>query len=216
MSNQAAQAADAATTGSNVGSTAAQETRAVASTAMDDAKQVADQAREQTSRVASEVSSQARSALERARDDVRSQADLQTERIAESLRSLAGQVQALLDGRTKDAGQLPDLARQASEQLQSFASRLSDGGVDGMLDQTRRFARRRPGVFLAGAVAAGFASGRLFRGVKAASAQPVTPTDARGNPPLGGATTLETDVIELTEPPTDAPPGALTGVEGSR
>jgi hypothetical protein len=39
-------------------------------------------------------------------------------------------------------------------------------GYDGMVEDAQRLARRRPGVFLAGAAVAGFAIGRLLRSAK--------------------------------------------------
>jgi hypothetical protein len=43
---------------------------------------------------------------------------------------------------------------------------MDQRGVEGVLDDVRSFARRRPGVFLLGAGIAGFAVGRLVRGAK--------------------------------------------------
>ena len=193
-----------------VATTAADQGRQVASTAAEETKQVAGQAMEQVHAVAGEAKVQARQLFDQARTDVRSQANQQTERLAEGLRGLAGQVQALLDGRTQEAGQLPDLARQATSQLESFAGRLGDGGLDGVVEDVTRFARRKPGLFLAGAAAAGFLGGRLLRGVQAAQQQglassaPTTgqapPLPAPGTGRYAGATADGTDVITLVEP----------------
>jgi exonuclease VII large subunit len=206
MSNHTADVASAAATAGSE----------VATTAADEVRQVVEQAKEQTSRVASEATAQARSALDQAAADVKQQANAQTDRIAEALRTFAGQVQALVDGRQDEAGRLPDMARQATDQLQSIAGRIGDGGIDGVLAETQRFARRRPGLFLAGAAAAGFLSGRLLRGAKAAGQQPNQPQQARSMPitppapqPLDAATTDGTDVIVLQD---DRPDTVLSGM----
>jgi len=48
-------------------------------------------------------------------------------------------------------------------QAQSAAERLEDRGVDGTLDDLRGYARRHPGMFLAGAFAIGVVGGRVLR-----------------------------------------------------
>ena len=216
MANQVTETARVATdAGSDVAATTVSQGQAVAGTAVEEARHVADAAMEQTSRVASELSTQARTALDQAKTDVKQQADQQTERLAESIRGVAGQLQALLDGRPQEAGQLPDLARQASGQLQTIADRIGQQGIDGVLGEAQRFARRRPGVFLAGAAAVGFAAGRLLRGAKAAPQLGVDGSSAQPQPqqrPLAGATTDGTDVIVLTDAPgtIETPPTVLS------
>jgi len=224
MANQAAE----------VATTAADQGKQVASTAAQETKQVAGQAMEQASAVAGVAKEQARTLLDQARTDVRAQADSQTERLAEGLRGLAGQVQALLDGNTQDAGQLPDLARQATTQLESLAGRIGERGLDGVVDDVTTFARRKPGLFLAGAAALGFVGGRLLRGAQAAQQQglgqtsttspalpgyaPPLPAPAGG--PYAGATADGTDVITLVEPaladggPVPMPVGNTSGQVG--
>jgi len=213
-----------------VATTAADQGKQVASTAAQETKQVAGQAMEQAHAVAGVAREQAQTLLDQARTDVRAQADSQTERLAEGLRGLAGQVQALLDGRTEEAGQLPDLARQATQQLESFAGRIGDRGVDGVVQDVTTFARRKPGLFLAGAAALGFVGGRLLRGAQAAQQQglgqqapapgvtPPLPAPATG--PYAGATADGTDVITLIEPaiadggPVPMPVGGGSGQAG--
>ena len=217
-----------------VATTAADQGKQVAATAAQETKQVAGQAMDQVHAVAGEAKAQARSLFDQARTDVRSQADQQTERLAEGLRGFAGQVQALLDGRTEEAGPLPDLARQATSQIESLAGRIGDGGLDGVVEDVTRFARRKPGLFLAGAAALGFVGGRLLRGVQAAQQQGLaqstgSPTATDGHaPPLpapaggtyAGATADATDVITLVEPaladggPVPMPVGGGSGQVG--
>jgi hypothetical protein len=56
-----------------------------------------------------------------------------------------------------------DLAREVSERVRSFGSHLEGREPGQLLDEARDFARRRPGTFLLGALAAGVVAGRLFR-----------------------------------------------------
>lgn len=149
-------------------SAAVAKTGEVASSAGDGAKKVASEATRQVSDLASEASGHAKEVYSQASGQLREQASEQTGRAAEGVRSLSQQVQALADGRPDDAGAVGEYARQAGDRLQQVATRLEDGGLDGVLEDLQRFARRRPGLFLLGAGAAGLAAGRLLRGAQAA------------------------------------------------
>jgi hypothetical protein len=67
------------------------------------------------------------------------------------------------------AGFAPELARQAAERTRGIATWLDEREPGALLDEVRRFARRRPGAFLAGAAIAGVLAGRLTRGAVAAA-----------------------------------------------
>jgi hypothetical protein len=225
-------AGTAAAQATAVAGTATEQAGAVASTAVEGAKEVAGQGMQQAANVVSEATTQVRDLVGQAGQEIRSQGDAQTDKIAESLRGLAGQVQALVEGRAEEAGPLPDLARQATDQLQALAGRIGDGGMQGVATDVQQFARRRPGAFLAGAAVVGFAAGRLLRGAKdaggqtpsAGSAQPAItqPTPAPALPsagtPFAGATADGSEVVVLQDDPTS--PGTLgnvpTPVGGSR
>ena len=76
---------------------------------------------------------------------------------------MSDQLQALTEGRPGDAGPLAGYVTDARQQVASFASRLEDRGIEGVVDDVARFARRRPGVFLLAAAGAGFVVGRFVR-----------------------------------------------------
>jgi hypothetical protein len=135
----------------------------VATTAAQGAKDVAGEAKSQAASVLGDATAEARDVIGEARNELRQQASQQTDRAAQGLRTLAGQIQALHSGRPESAGPVGDYARQIGEKVQALAERVESGGFDGVVDDVRRFARRRPGVFLFGAAAAGFAVGRLVR-----------------------------------------------------
>jgi hypothetical protein len=63
------------------------------------------------------------------------------------------------------SGVATEVAQQAAERIHGVASWLEQREPTDVLQAVRDFARRRPGVFLAGAVAAGLAAGRLTRGM---------------------------------------------------
>ncbi len=87
------------------------------------------------------------------------------------------------------SGVATEVAHQAAERIHGAASWLEQREPGDLLQAVRDFARRRPGVFLAGAVAAGLAAGRLTRGMTDA---------ARSGSQSPGA----------QRPPREIPPGA--------
>jgi hypothetical protein len=146
----------------NVGQTAAQAGSQVASTAADQAKQVAQ-----------ETQRQAKDLLDQGRTQVKDQVVSQQQKAGQSLSSLAQELRALADGSSQGApGPARDLLQQASSSVESFASMLQNREPAELLDEVRNFARRKPGLFLLGAAAAGVLAGRLTSGVKAAHASP--------------------------------------------
>ena len=66
------------------------------------------------------------------------------------------------------SGVATEVAQQAAERIHGAASWLEQREPADLLQAVRDFARRRPGVFLASAAAAGLAAGRLTRGATAA------------------------------------------------
>jgi hypothetical protein len=74
-----------------------------------------------------------------------------------------------MSDRNDDSGVAADVMRQATDRTEQVASWLEAREPGDLVDEVRRFARRRPGVFLAGAVMAGVLAGRLTRNVVASS-----------------------------------------------
>ncbi|WP_051813004.1 hypothetical protein [Kitasatospora sp. MBT63] len=142
--------------------------------------EVAGTVKEQASQVAGEAAAQARDLLGEARDQIREQAREQTGRLAENVRRLAHELQDMADHGKPDStataavGQIADGGHRG-------ADRLEGRGAEGLLEDVQGFARRRPGLFLAGAALAGFALGRTGKGVAAAgsSEQAGQPADFR-------------------------------------
>lgn len=59
--------------------------------------------------------------------------------------------------------------RQLSQTAAHYADRLDSGGFTGVMEDLSNFARRRPGLFLVGALAAGMATACLARGAQKGS-----------------------------------------------
>lgn len=142
----------------NVGHTAAQAGSQVASTAADQAKEVAH-----------ETQRQAQDLLKQGQSQLKDQTVAQQQKAAQGLSSLAGELRSLADGTSDGApGPARDLLQQASGYIDTFADKLQNREPAELLDEVRSLARRRPGVFLLGAAAAGIVAGRLTSGVRAA------------------------------------------------
>jgi hypothetical protein len=141
----------------------------VAHDAADEARSVAHTAQHEAGRVADEVRDQVANLTESAREQLHDQARIQTDHLGEAIGNLGERIQALADGRPEEAGQAQELARNIAGQVKDVSGRIETLGFDGAVDALQRYARRRPGAFLAGAAAVGFAAARLTQGATSAS-----------------------------------------------
>lgn len=157
-------AAQAATEAKDTAAHAVEAGQDLAQTGLAEAKELAGTVKDQVGQVGQEVSAQARNLLAETRAQVKAQGQAQTDHLAETFKRLGDQLVALVEGRTEEAGVLSEYAAQGAQRLQGLAKDLQSGGLDGVRDDLRRFARRRPAAFLAGAALAGFAVGRVVKG----------------------------------------------------
>jgi ElaB/YqjD/DUF883 family membrane-anchored ribosome-binding protein len=141
---------------------------AVAGTASDAGKRVAGVAGEQAGQVASEASQQVRDLVQQTRGELTEQAATQQKRVAGGLRSLGEELHSMAQN-SEQQGPATDLVKQAAERTSTVASWLEDREPRHVVDEVTRFARQRPGAFLAIAAGAGLLVGRLGRGLKAAN-----------------------------------------------
>lgn len=146
---------------------AAEQSRSVASTATEQAKGVASQASSQARSVTDEARQQASRVVGDASAEFRTQMEQRLTQLVRSTRGASDQLRALHEGRTDEAGQAGDLARQASDKLGGLADRADELGLQGVTDEVTRFARRRPFAFLAAAAIGGIAAARVMRSVQA-------------------------------------------------
>jgi hypothetical protein len=145
------------------------EAQNVKDTAVQAGSQVASTATHQAKQVAQETQRQAKDLLDQGRTQVKDQVVSQQQKAGQGLSSLAQELRALADGSSEGApGPARDLLQQASGMVESFASKLQNREPAELLEEVRSFARRKPGMFLLGAAAAGIVAGRLTSGVKAA------------------------------------------------
>ena len=148
--------------------TAKESTKQVAGQAAESGRQVAQTAKDEALGVASEAKNQARDLVGEARTQLRDQASTQQNNLAGWLSSMSEELRGMAD-RTGEPGQgvASSLVNQASSRSGDLADWLQRHEPADLLDEVTRFARRRPGIFLVIAGAAGLVAGRLARGLAA-------------------------------------------------
>lgn len=135
----------------------------VAQHARGKAGEVASTAKEEARSVARDAKNQASDVLGTARSELRTQAANQAKTLSATLSDIGRQLGDMADGSNEPEAQVASLARSAADTLSQRAERIDEGGIDGVIDDIKRFARNRPGAFLLGSIAAGFAIGRLAK-----------------------------------------------------
>jgi len=175
-------ATQAAEEAASVASTAAEQASSVASTATEQAKTVASTAVDEAKTVGAQAATEAKDLLADARQQLRTQASEQSDRLAEAVRQVGEQLRTMAGA---GDGLARDVVSQVADQAQQLSSRLSDGGLDRTLEDARRLARNRPGMFLLGAAAAGFVAARVARSADtqalAEAAKPSQTSNGIGN-----------------------------------
>jgi hypothetical protein len=198
---------------------AQEKAQQTASTAADEGKKVAGTAKQEAQNVASEAQFQARSLLDDATTQVSEQSRVQRDRLVGTLHSVSQDLDKMAS-QTDGSGVAADLVRQVSQRTRSIGDHLDGREPNEILDDVRQFARRRPGTFLLGALAAGVVAGRLARGAKAAKdGSNVTTTATTTFPPVQPATGVAPayDVVEpvAVPPVSPVPPPVSHPVPGS-
>jgi hypothetical protein len=127
----------------------------------DQAKHAASVASDEAKQVASDVRDQARGLLDETKNQVQDQSRTQRDRLVDTLRTFGDD----LDGMAQEGNGLASgAAREVAQRVRTISERLDGREPSELLDDLRSFARRRPGMFLAGALISGVVVGRLLRG----------------------------------------------------
>ncbi|MFE9933646.1 hypothetical protein [Streptomyces sp. NPDC005533] len=137
----------------------------------DKAAEVGGTAKEQAAKVVGEATAQAHDLVGELRTQLTGQAEAQTQRLAENVRRLSDELRELGEN-GKPESTMAGVARQIADSGRQVADHVENRGPDGLVTDLQSFARRRPGVFLAGAALAGFAVARASKGVSAAAPTP--------------------------------------------
>jgi hypothetical protein len=156
--------------------TAKREAGNIKDTAADAASGVKETAKSEASNVAVEAKYQARSLMDQTRSELGGQATNQQSQLASKLQGWASEIGAMAS-KSEQSGQMTDLAHEASRRGGEIAHWLDTHEPGDVLEEVKRFARRRPVAFLALAAAAGVVAGRLTRGAVAANTSVDSDTD---------------------------------------
>ncbi|MFD9393985.1 hypothetical protein ACFWBB_25580 [Streptomyces sp. NPDC060000] len=207
------EATQSSTTGlRQTGETAKAEASATADQARQAAGQVTDTAVDQAKAVAGEARQQVGAVAHDLRSRAMNEADEQAKKAAGSLRQWADDLAGLAEHAQSDSP-ARGLATQAADSGHRAADYLDEQGVDGVLTDVQDFARRRPGMFLGGALLAGLAVGRL---VKAASKSDGSaernqrPAARPEGPPTGLPTALPSGPAPELQPSVGMPTGSTS------
>jgi hypothetical protein len=155
------------TTTDTSGQTAKDTAKETAGTAADEGKHVAGVAQDEATNLASEAATHAKNLWGEAASQVDDQSRLQRDRLVGTLRTFGDDLDSM--AQRGDHGLAADLARQVADRAHDLSGRLDGREPRELLDDLRGFARRKPGTFLLGALAAGVVVGRLTRGARAAA-----------------------------------------------
>jgi len=175
--------------------TAKQQAALVAQDAKESGKHVAGTAVDEGREVLAEGRRQIKDLAAEARQQVDEQSRTQKDKATGGLRDLADELAAIGSGTGGQNGLATDLAQQAATRVHDVAGWLESRNPGELVDELRGVARRHPGTFLLGALAAGVLAGRLTRGAVDAS---------RSDEPSGS----EPPHVDLTSPQT----GSVTPV----
>ncbi|AEE45341.1 hypothetical protein [Cellulomonas fimi] len=178
-------------------STAKEQASDVAHSAAQAGQHVAQEAKAEAGAVVREARRQTRRLLEDARGELTTQASGQQRRFAGTARTFGSQLSSMADS-SPDQGAAVDVVAEVGSRVQALADWLEQREPGDVLDEVRAFARRRPGVFLLAAAGAGLVVGRLARGLKDA---PSSSDSARPLGTVGTAGTIGAPTT-TTYPPT--------------
>lgn len=185
---------------------AKEQAKQVASTATDEGRHVADVAKNEAQSVAADAQEQARNLMGDARTQIQEQSRSQLDSLVNTLKTFADDLERMARGEGAGAGLAQDIVTQVSDKAKGLSSQLHGQEPAQVLDQARDFARRRPGTFLLGALAAGVVAGRVARGAKDGGGSQSTSSSNKST------TTASAPATESTAPGMySAPPPPTSG-----
>jgi hypothetical protein len=209
-----------ATGGTQGGSGVKDQAQQAAGTAADEGKKVAGVAKDEVKNVTAEAQNQLRGLIDQATSQVDEQSKAQKSRLAETVRTFGDDLESMRPQGEGGGGVAAQVVQQVAQQARSLASHLDDKEPTELLDDVRAYARRRPGTFLLGALAAGVVAGRLTRGAKEAQSsgpsgsmrtdvQTTTPGTNGSEAPVTVGVTPEVEQADVAYTDTAVGPGGV-------
>ncbi|MBA2955475.1 hypothetical protein GON03_14160 [Nocardioides sp. MAH-18] len=155
-----------------------------AGTAADEGKHLASVVGEEAQNVAAQAKDQVRALMDDTLEQVSDQSRVQLDRLVGTLRSVSSDLESMAS--SADGGLAAQVTQQVAHHSRSLSTHLDGRAPSEVVDDVRQFARRRPGLFLLGALGAGVVAGRLARGAK--QAHDTTPSATSAPDPVGTPT----------------------------
>lgn len=140
------------------------EAKSVAQDAKSSASDVAGTAQQQAGEVLHEATDQLKTLIDQLKSEFGGQSSGQQQRLASGLTSLADELDGMSRG-SEQSGVASDLARQASTRARDAATWMENREPGDVVEEVKRFARQRPGTFLAATALVGLVAGRMTRGI---------------------------------------------------
>jgi hypothetical protein len=191
---------------------------AQASAAADETREVGKTAAEEVKNVTGQAAAQVRNLAEEARTQVEEQTKSQRDRFVSTLSTFSDDLDSMRQEGSTSQGMAADVVRMVSDKSRELSQRLEGREPRDLLTDVRSFARRRPGAFLLGSLAAGLVAGRLLRGAK--DAEDTSSSAAGGDiTPVTGAEQFNGDAYSEAVPGTGpfadpAVPATSSGIIG--
>jgi F0F1-type ATP synthase membrane subunit b/b' len=142
----------------------------VASTANDAGAQVASTTKDEAQRVVADTMGQARQLYGQATSELSSQASKQQGRLTETIRTFGQDLAKMGSGEKVDSGPASELIQNLAGRAHGVAEWLESRSPEEVLHEVRRFAARRPGVFIGIAAATGVVAARVTKALTANAA----------------------------------------------
>ncbi|WP_051723120.1 hypothetical protein [Streptomyces albus] len=204
MSDSARASHASAGPGRQTGETAEQEAAATAGEAKHAAGEMRATAGHEAKAVADTAREQAGSAIGDLRDRARSEADSQVRRTAGTVRQWADDLKGMA-GNAPSGSPARTVAEKVSDGGYRAADFLEKRGAGGIAEEIQSFARRKPGVFLGTAAAAGLAAGRIAKDLKSSSSGTESGSGQPGADKPGPMLDRSAEAGYRTGPPGESP-----------
>lgn len=185
----------------------------LADTATTQAKDVLGTAKDEAASVVGEAKTQVKDLYAQTTRELKEQANTQQQRLAGGLRSVSDELGSMASN-SEGSGVASDLVQQVAGRLSGAASWLGDRDPASVVTEVKRFARRKPGVFILGAAITGVVVGRLTRALASNhSSDEGTASAGSGSPSV--APPVSPPVEVHPDPAVPVPVGSSTTVGGA-
>ena len=131
---------------------------------------------------------------QRLKDDGRQTLEQRKRSAADRVEGIAQAIERTGAQFSENEPTLADLANRLASTVGNIATRLREGSIDELVDDTRTFARRNPALYLAGGVIAGFALSRFVKASARRFDEDDLPLDEADDLSLDDAPTLTEEV----------------------